>query len=211
MAGGASAGRFELTRSGGDVVRVRLPPELGASWREVTSVRLGVRTTDGSGSLARRPLPPSAELELELVSPGCSLVEADLAPAAAAAKARPLATHCAKVLLCRSSGDPERDRAARRDAAALVTAKTGSRIEIRPLFNPLQLAPGADLPVRLYFGGAAVAGATVTAHGPGGALVTAASDGVGIANLTIPDRGAWNLEFAHRGARAELIFDVPRD
>jgi hypothetical protein len=148
-------------------------------------------------------------MDVSVSAPGCSLLQVDLGPPSSRgfSDSWQRVTRCSKIATCR----PNADRADRHRAGALLTAKTGSRIEIRPLLNPLELVPGSDLPVRLYFEGESVKEVAVRADSPDGARVEAASDRVGIAFLRIPTSGRWTVRFAHRGAIAELIFDVPPD
>ena len=189
-------------------LRLTLPAELGDSWREVNVGRLRMRTTARQSSLDRRRLPSSAALDVSVGTPGCSLLQVDLGPPSSRgySDSWQRVTRCSKIATCRSNAS----RADRHRAGALLTAKTGSRIEIRPLFNPLELVPGSDLPVRLYFGGESVQ-AVVSGQGPDGEQVQAASDRVGIAFLRIPRPGRWTVRFAHQGAVAELIFTVQGD
>jgi hypothetical protein len=189
-------------------LRLTLPAELGSAWSEVNIGRLRVRTANRQSALDRRRLSSSAALDVSVDARGCSLLQIDVGPPASRgySDSWQRVTRCSKIATCGSSAD----RADRRRAGALLTAKTGSRIEIRPLFNPLELVPGSDLPVRLYFGGESVQ-TVVTGVGPDGAHVQADSDRVGIAFLRIPRSGRWTLRFAHQGAVAELIFDVQGD
>ena len=190
-------------------LRLTLPTDLGESWREVNVGRLQVRTADRQRSLDRRQLSSSATLDVSVGSPGCSLLQVDVGPPPTRgySDSWQRVTRCSKIATCRSNAGP----ADRRRAGTLLTAKTGSRIEIRPLFNPLELLPGSDLPVRLYFQGESIREAVVQADGPNGVSTQATSDRVGIAFLRIPESGLWTLRFAHRDAVAELVFDVPLD
>ena len=205
--GMAESVRFERLSERG--LRLTLPEELGGSWRAVNVGRLQVRSDQGLASLARRALPEGTVLDLTLTAPGCSLFEVNLGPPSEAGRSDSWqrVTRCSKILACRREAGDD----ARRRAGVLVMGKTGSRIEIRPLFNPLLLLPGSDLPVRLYFEGESVPAGTVRALGPDDAELRASSDRVGIANLTIPSAGRWTLRFDHGDAEAELIFDVPAD
>ncbi|MDX1502526.1 MAG: DUF4198 domain-containing protein [Thermoanaerobaculia bacterium] len=205
-AGSASAMQVERVPERG--WRVRLAAELGVSWRQVNLPRFRLRQPDRLSALPRERLPAGPDLELALAPSRCSLLELDVGPPAD--RGRPdawrRATRCLKLAHC-APGASDADR---RRATAMATAKTGSRIEIRPLVNPLLVQPGSDLPVRLYYEGEAVVGAAVEATGPGDARAAAVSDRVGIAVLTLPAPGLWRLSFAARGGRAELIFDVEK-
>lgn len=204
---GAELRLERLTRQG---YRLTLPRELGPSWQGVHVARLLVRIPGGAGSLARPPLPATSELEFEVTSPGCSLVQVDLGPSAAAAApdAWQQVTHCSKVVVCADTGDGATDRRARLAAGEMLTAKSGSRIEIRPLFNPAVLVPGSALPVRLYSQGRAISGGVIEAFDAAGARQAATADRQGIAVLTLQHSGAWRLQFTHDGREAELAFDV---
>jgi Domain of unknown function (DUF4198) len=190
--------------------RLTLPRELGPSWQAVNVARLLVRIPGGAGSLAGSPLPSTRELEFDVTSPGCSLVQVDLGPAGAATApdAWQRVTHCSKIVVCADTGDQESDRRARLAAGEMLTAKSGSRIEIRPLFNPAVLVPGSALPVRLYSLGRAISGGVVEALDAAGARLAATADRQGIAVVTLAHSGAWRLHFTHGGREAELAFDV---
>jgi hypothetical protein len=152
------------------VVRLELDAGLGDSWREVNVGRVVVRSGGDQRRVPASALPAGRVLELSAPAGECSLVLADLGPAAE--RGRPdswsRVTRAAKIVTCpdvSTSGALEALQARAR-AAGLLTAKTGSRIEIRPLANPATVRPGSDLPVRLYFEGDAAAGARVSATGP---------------------------------------------
>jgi Domain of unknown function (DUF4198) len=203
-AGAAPGEELRFERVAGRSYRLTLPGELGSSWRALNVGRLQVRTAGGSGSLDQPDLPAARDLELTLGTPGCSLLVVDVGPQPATGDPSPAwqrVTHCWKVVVCDGEGGG--------DSGVVLTAKTGSRIEIRPLFNPARLLAGADLPVRLYFDGEAVEGGEVEALGPGAVRTTARGDRFGIAVLRISRSGRWRLVFPHQGATAELIFDVP--
>ena len=209
----AGAGSLKITRLASGAVQLRPPGELGRSWQEVAVGRLVLRTPAGSSSRLSPTLPKTSRLAVEGPARGCGLLQVDLGPAAVRGRSDAWwrMTRCSKVVVCRATGRPARDRAAREEIGPVLTAKTGSRIEIRPLFNPLVVPAGGDLPVRAYFEGRAVAAARVVGRGPGGVEVEARSDRVGIANLTLPAAGAWTLSFEHRSATAELSFESAAD
>jgi hypothetical protein len=183
------------------VVRVELDAGLGDSWREVNVGRVVVRSGGDQRRVPASALPAGRVLELYAPAGECSLVLADLGPAAE--RGRPdswsRVTRAAKIVTCPDASTSEAFRARVR-ATGLLTAKTGSRIEIRPLANPATVRPGSDLPVRLYFEGAAAAGARVTAAGPDGLRRDAFADAAGIAVLRIPAAGLWTLELHRRSA-----------
>ncbi|HEX6198768.1 MAG TPA: DUF4198 domain-containing protein [Thermoanaerobaculia bacterium] len=183
------------------VVRLELDARLGDSWREVNVGRVVVRSGSGQRRVPAGSLPVGRVLELAAPAGECSLVLADLGPASERGlpDSWSRVTRAAKIVSCPAAGSPGAF-AARVAAAGLLTAKTGSRIEIRPLVNPATVRPGSDLPVRLYVEGDAVTGARVTAVGPGGLRRDAFSDGAGIAVLRIPAAGLWTLELHRRSA-----------
>lgn len=202
----AGAASMLYEQHAGRRVSLGLPPEMGASWRAVNVGRVQIRSTRKQQAVPVSSLPEAGSLELALDGPGCSLIQVDIGPPSLRGEAGAWrrVTRCTKIVACTSTS-----RAMRRRSNALVTGKTGSRIEIRPLLNPAVLIPGSDLPVRLYWEGAPVESRAVRASGPDGRLLEAVSDAVGIAFLRISDRGRWTIEFSHGDAHAELIFDVP--
>ena len=80
------------------------------------------------------------------------------------------------------------------DAAA--TAVLGLTLEIAPEANPYRLAPGAPLPVRVFYRGRPLAGARVKLFCldlAQRALAQAVTDRDGRASFTVPPRGDWLL------------------
>jgi hypothetical protein len=183
------------------VVRLELDAGLGDSWREVNVGRVVVRSGSGQRRVPAGSLPAGRVLELTAPAGQCSLVLADLGPASERGlpDSWSRVTRAAQVVSCPAAGSPGAF-GARVAAAGLLTAKTGSRIEIRPLVNPATVRPGSDLPVRLYFEGDAAAGVRVSAVGPDGLRRDAFSDAAGIAVLRIPAAGRWTLELHRRSA-----------
>ena len=205
VAAEAADGSILHERSSERQLRLRLPPELGETWSEASIGRLQVRTARKQVALDGERLPKSRSLEVTLEGKSCSLVQVDLGAPSAGERsdAWQLATRCTKIVACARTSRRSRQR-----SSAVVTAKTGSRIEIRPLLNPAVLVPGSDLPVRLYFEGESVPAGRVEAVAGSGARQAAISDRVGIAFLRIPVAGDWTVRFSHRGTTAELVFDV---
>jgi hypothetical protein len=79
-------------------------------------------------------------------------------------------------------------------AAAVATARVGHTLEIVPERDPLALPPGEPLPVRLYFQGQPLAGATVeliSLDVIGGRLTRQVTDAEGRASLSLPRVGSW--------------------
>jgi hypothetical protein len=80
------------------------------------------------------------------------------------------------------------------EAAAVATARVGHTLEIVPERDPLALPPGEPLPVRLYFQGRPLAGATVeliSLDVIGGRLTRQVTDAAGRASLNLPRVGSW--------------------
>lgn len=76
----------------------------------------------------------------------------------------------------------------------------GQQLEIVPLNNPLTMAPGDDLQVKLLFEGKPLAGALVKAwhRKPGQFLVVHAITAAdGTATVTLPHPGAWMVSVVH--------------
>lgn len=195
-------------------VYLQLDPDFAPSWRQVNAGRLVLRTP----GLQRR-LKAAADgerLAVEVGEDGCALLLIDLGPAYL--KGRPDAwrqvTRATKILTCSTAGGAAEQLAARRAAGAMVTAKTGSRIELRPLANPALLRAGADLPLIAYLEGAAQAGVEVVAIAPDGSRRYRRTDAVGAAVVAIDLSGRWTIEYRQPRRRGEdlaasLVFDVP--
>jgi uncharacterized GH25 family protein len=78
--------------------------------------------------------------------------------------------------------------------------RTGQRLEIVPLANPLSLKPGGTLPVQLCFDGKPLAGALVKAwHRRSGQtlVIRAKSAADGKAAFELPYAGSWMLSVVH--------------
>jgi hypothetical protein len=214
LAGPAGESRLELV----------LDPAIADSWRQANVGLAVLRDPSGQRSLLPADRPDAKTVALAAESAfdeGCGVIVAEVGPALAPAKApRPDAwrqvTRAVKLFLCRPSDDPAALLADRRALTSIATAKAGTRVEIRPLANPLALEPGSDLPVRLYSDQIALGGATVTAHGPDGAAVTARADPNGIAVLRLATPGRWLLRLdvatGDVPRRAEVLFELlPRE
>ncbi len=67
-------------------------------------------------------------------------------------------THCTKIVLTVRSDNPQAPPGPPNPG---ITAKTGQKVEILPLVDPTRLNRGDDLPVRVYYQGVKVEGATV--------------------------------------------------
>ncbi len=186
---------------------LRLPN--GESWSAVNVGRFIVREQ----GLQRSIEPPIAATRdttsLTFDKAGYALVALDVGPSSENDRRDSWrrTTHCTK-LFVRITGEGE--KSAGRNPG--LTAKVGSRIELLPLMDPTQLAPGADLPVRAYFDGDKAAGLEVTALAPDGTSFTAATDSVGATHFRLDRAGRWTIRFTHvsEGTTyvAEMLFDV---
>jgi uncharacterized GH25 family protein len=108
-----------------------------------------------------------------------------------------------------------------------ITSKTGQKVEVLPLVDPTRVAPGDDLPVRVYYEGIKVAKARVTAS----VVPTAGGDPInleaahptdehGTTRFRVSQGGTWTIRFVHEPPAgpsgdisiqryvAELIFNV---
>ncbi len=124
-------------------------------------------------------------------------------------------SRCAKALLFAGPGDPA--------AAKGFDRKLGFFLELIPEANPLALASGAGLPLRLLLDGKPLEGALISARGSLLPLsrLTARTDAAGRAVLPIAGSGVWLLNAVYlRPARsgepatyeswwASLTFEIP--
>ena len=213
----ALADSVELSRPGIDRSQVRLSLEasLAPSWKDVNIGRLVVQTPGRQRRLDLAPLSKSRHLEADLAEARteCVLLIAELGPADTKGYSGSWQriTRVSKLMVCPPGRDPDA-LAARRRAGAALTAKSGSRIEVRPLFNPATVRVGRDLAVALYQGGEPQSDAKVIAQGPGGRLLRGRTDTAGVAVIRIPASGTWTVSYSvDRGDashRASFSFDV---
>ena len=197
-------------------------------WSAPQTVALRLHTADGNvdllPSLARRGAMP--ELLVPLRQPGTTMVTFDSQPNTISLPADTFHAYLhdegidfikARRLASGDDKKPGRERYRRFvktlmhvQAAAPVEPLTapddtfsrvaGQRLEIVPLNNPLALAPGGDLGVKLLFDGQPLAGALVkTWHRKDGQLliVRTRSAADGTAALTLPHPGAWMVSVVH--------------
>ncbi|MCC7291955.1 MAG: DUF4198 domain-containing protein [Phycisphaerales bacterium] len=186
---------------------LRLPN--GESWSAVNVGRFIVREQ----GLQRSVEPPIAAtrdtLSLSFDKAGYALVALDVGPASEKDRRDSWrrTTHCTK-LFVHITGEGEKNSGQNPG----LTAKVGSRIELLPLMDPTQLAPGADLPVRAYFDGDKVVGGEVTALAPDGTSSTVVTDSVGATHFRMGSAGRWTIRFTHVSEGetyvAEMLFDV---
>jgi len=79
--------------------------------------------------------------------------------------------------------------------SAVLMAKTGQAVELRPLADPTTVSPGSDLPLRVYMITGETQGLTITAfHEPSGARTQVVTGPGGMAHLRIRAAGRWTLE-----------------
>jgi hypothetical protein len=190
-------------------VRLTLSPELAPSWREANVGFLALRSA-GRQSDVDRSKALGRDVEVSVPDLGCTLLVADLGRPEdrGFADSWRRTRRSVKAVVCRDSGEPAQDLAARRRAGALLLARAGTRDEVRPLASPATARPGADLPLRLYADGDAAAAVDVVAEGPHGSTVTR-SDAHGFATVRLPVAGRWRIWFRAGDRVAELLFEVP--
>ncbi len=203
---------------------MRLELRDGADWSRLNVAKLLLRTSSGQRALAPQGLP--AGRLISVAAPrGCYMLAVDVGPESEKGHADSWrrVDRCTKTIVCSwsASADPAASEAPAATTAAIaeryavadaMTAKTSSRIEIRPLQSPTLLRPAYDLPVRLYLNGEAQAAQVVVAIGPRGQEVRATSGPQGIASIRIDSEGRWRLVYRQtdEGAErvAELVFRV---
>ena len=197
-------------------------------WSAPQTVALRLHTADGNVDLlpllARRGVTP--ELSVPLRQPGTTMVTFDSQPNTISLPADTVHAYLhdegidfikARRLTSGDDKKPGRERYRRFvktlmqvQAAAPVeppaayddtfSRVAGQRLEIVPLNNPLALAPGGDLGVKLLFDGQPLAGALVKAwHRKDGQLLIVRTRTVadGTAVLTLPHPGAWMVSVVH--------------
>ncbi len=219
MAGHAQEGveLFQLKRQGHDVLRLSLPAELGDSWQAVNVGQITLKTPG-----AQRRVDPetatqalsSRHFELRPPAESCYVLLLELGPPAAKGRvdAWQRITRASKIVECPAAA-PANQLLLRQRMTETATAKVGSKVEIRPLANPLLIRPGSDLPVRIYWQGIAQKDALVEATGPSGELLHSRTDAVGITSFHLTASGRWALRYLHPqapdpAAMAELVFTV---
>ena len=205
-----------VSQGTGDMIRLRLDgAAAGLGWRQINVGRAVLRSERGQHRLRTELFSSASELDVSLPAEGCALLTLDVGPPAA--RGHPdswrRVTQCSKVIRC--TGRAASTLEARRGSGALLTAKTGSRVELRPLVNPTLARPGSDLPVIVYAEGLPQQAAPVVAHGPDETVIRATTDRVGAAVIRLTHAGLWRLVYQHGTGRstrtAELIFAVSGD
>lgn len=93
-----------------------------------------------------------------------------------------------------------------------LMGKVGMKIEVLPMMLPPMLRPGSDLPLRVYWEGASVPDAPVTAYSPTGAELVQTTDKSGITHFRIDEPGRWLIRFRHEHDgvtyTSDLAFEV---
>lgn len=93
-----------------------------------------------------------------------------------------------------------------------LTDKTGQWLELRPMVNPIGLAPRAMLPIKLYAFGKSQPHQMIDAVGPRGQVITEYTNHAGLAHFYLPESGDWTFRWAaHHKSRdyaVELAFST---
>ena len=187
----------------------------GAAFGQVS--RLMRQGPDGQEDIraALRPPQDEVDIRLELATPGRRLIALQTREALqelpaerfnAFAREEGLVLATAERARRKTEDRPGREAYSRRAkvlvqvgssgpaAEAVATARLGHKLEIVPERDPLTLPAGDPLPVRLYFEGRPLAGATVeliSLDVLGGRLTRQVTDAEGRARLNLPRVGAW--------------------
>lgn len=162
--------------------RARLDLPLGNYGNEgvVVGLDLGVRI---------EPVTPAAWQRFLLERTGLAESEEGLARFTAAPLVRVRRLESMKLLLRPAGGDQVRA------PSAVLMAKTGQAVELRPLADPTTVAPGSDLPLKVYTITGETRGLTILAyHEPSGATTRVVTGLGGMAHLRITAAGRWVLE-----------------
>ena len=200
-------------------VRLSLTLPGGETWSQANVGHFQVRTYGKTESVPCHPDPDTGEVLYAFPSTGLALVILSVGPAAT--KGHPdswqRTPYCTKLIVRVEDANGSMTPAPTPNPG--ITAKVGSKVEIRPLVNPTALssaalAKGADFAVRVYYEGSAQARATVTARGPHGATQTATTDASGLAYFKIDGQGRWLLRYQKKVEpvtyTADLLFEVGR-
>ncbi len=204
---------IEITRAdsaAGRALRLTLSLEVAPSWREANVAFLALRS-GGRQNAVDHAKALGRDVDVTVPELGCAMLVADLGRPEdrGFADSWQRTRRSTKAVLCRDSGEPAQDLAARRRAGAVLLARAGTRDEVRPLANPATTRPGADLPLKLYADGDAAAGVEVVAQGPDGTTTTVKSDAHGFATVSLTAAGPWRIWFRTGERVAELLFEVP--
>lgn len=163
-----------------DRASIELPPGEYGSEGVVVGLDLGVHI---------EPVTPASWQRFLLERTGLAQTEQDVPQSAAAAPVRVRRLESMKLLLRPEGG------AQVRVPSAVLMAKTGQAVELRPLADPTTVSPGSDLPLRVYMITGETQGLTITAfHEPSGASSQVVTGPGGMAHLRIHAAGRWILE-----------------
>jgi len=180
---GTQSNIAEVPTSGSPATRARLDLPLGEYGNDgvVVGLDLGVRI---------EPVTPANWQRFLLERTGLAQSEQGLPPLAAGAPPVRVRRLESMKLLVRPEGG---DRV--RTPSAVLMAKTGQAVELRPLADPTTVSPGSDLPLSVYTITGETRGLTITAlHEPSGATTQVVTGLGGMAHVRITAAGRWTLE-----------------
>lgn len=208
-----------LRVTAGEPVRMTIRIPSGETWAQANVAQLQVRTFGKTETITVDPNAATNELIYQFEEPGFAMII--FAAGSAASKGHTDSVsrtpYCSKLLVRIDSADATElgDPPALKSPG--LTAKVGMKVEISPYIDPLSFTReaverGADLPVRVYFEGAAQKNAKVTAYGPGGTQQTRTTDAKGIARFKVNRTGRWIVRYQHDIGgvlyTGDLIFDA---
>ena len=208
-----------LRVTAGEPVRMTIQIPGGETWAQANVAQLQVRTFGNTETITPDPDAATNELTYRFEEPGYAMII--FAAGSAASKGHTDSVsrtpYCSKLLIRVDFAGAE----GLADPAAFkspdLTAKVGMKVEVSPYIDPLSFTAravqrGADLPVRVYFEGAAQKNAEVTAYGPGGTQQTRRTDAKGLAHFKINGTGRWVLRYQHLvdgvPYTGDLVFDA---
>lgn len=208
-----------LRVTAGEPVRLTIQIPGGETWAQANVAQLQVRTFGKTETITPDPNAATNELTYRFEVPGYAMII--LAAGSASSKGHTDSVsrtpYCCKLLIRVHSAGSEGLADPPTFKSPGLTAKVGMKVEVSPYIDPLSFTPqavqrGADLPVRVYFEGAAQKNAEVTAYGPGGTQQTRRTDAKGLAHFKIKGTGRWVVRYQHLldGVRytGDLVFDA---
>ena len=209
-----------LRVTAGTPVRFVLQLPGGETWSQANIGQFQVRTFGAVVSPLPEPRPDSKTVWHTFESPGQAMVILCAGPAATAGRSDSWqrTPYCTKLLVridppARGKGD----EAPGPTPSGGLTAKAGTKVEIRPTVDPTSfsrddLARGADFPVRVYYEGSKEKNVPVVAMGPGGVKQTSTTDTSGFARFRIHLPGHWRIRYERRvdglTYRGDLLFEA---
>jgi hypothetical protein len=189
------------------------------TWAQANVAQFQVRTFGKTETITPDPQAATHELTYRFEEPGYAMII--FAAGAAHSKGQTDSVsrtpYCSKLLIRVDTAKPDGQPPAAALKSPGLTAKVGMKVEISPYIDPLSFTPqavrrGADLPVRVYFEGAAQKNAEVKAYGPGGTQQTRRTDTKGLAHFKIDAIGRWVLRYQHDvdgvPYTGDLVFDA---